>query len=51
MTAHRNTDLVTVLVFLARLALGNALHFRLMNTVDLLLVMTLLCMDLMSGFE
>ena len=50
-TAHRDTDLVAELVLLVRLALGDALHFRLMNTVDLVLVVPLLCMDAVSRGE
>ena len=46
-TAHRDTHLVAKLLLLARLVLGDALHFRFMHTVDLVLVMPLLCMDLM----
>ncbi len=45
--AHRDTHLVAKLLLLARLVLGDALHFRFMHTVDLVLVMPLLCMDLM----
>ena len=44
---HRDTHIVSKLILLARLALGDALHFRFMHTVDLVLVMPLLCMDLM----
>src|ERR1019366_4954670 len=46
-TTYRDTHLVSKLILLARLALGDALHFRFMHTVDLVLVMPLLCMDLM----
>ncbi len=46
-TAHRDTHLVAKLILLARLALGDALHFRFMHTVDLVLVMPLLCVDSM----
>ena len=46
-TAHRDAHLVAELVLLARLALGDALHFRFMHTVDLVLVMPLLRMDSM----
>src|ERR1035437_5431674 len=46
-TAYRDTHLVAKLILLARLALGDALHFRFMHTVDLVLVMLLLCVDSM----
>jgi hypothetical protein len=46
-TAYRDTHLVAKLILLARLALGDALHFRFMHRVDLVLVMPLLCMDSM----
>src|ERR1019366_3671201 len=48
-TTYRDTHLVSKLILLARLALGDALHFRFMHTVDLVLVMPLLCMDLMRS--
>src|ERR1017187_1631246 len=50
-TAYRDTHLVAKLILLARLALGDALHFRFMHTVDLVLVMPLLCVDSMRCVE
>src|SRR5664279_2682404 len=47
MTAHRDTDLVAELILLACFAFCDAFHFRLMNRVDLVLVMPLLRMDQM----
>jgi len=44
-TAHRNTHLVAKLVLLARLAFCDALDFRLMDRVDLVLIVPLLRMD------
>src|ERR1039458_8661139 len=44
-TAHRYADLVAKLVWLARLALGDAFDRRLMHAVDLVLVMPLLGVD------
>src|ERR1019366_6067490 len=46
-TAYRDTHLVAKLILLARLAFGDALHFRFMHAVDLVLVMLLLCVDSM----
>jgi hypothetical protein len=43
--ADRHADLVAKLVRLSRLALGDALHRRLMHAVDLVFVMPLLGMD------
>ena len=40
-TVHRDTHLVAELILLARLAFCDALHFRLMNQVNLVLVMPL----------
>ena len=50
-TAHRDTHLVAELVLLACLALRDALHFRLVHTVDLVLVMPLLRVDSMRGLK
>ena len=46
-TAYRDTHLVAKLILLTRLAFCDALYFRLMHTVDLVLVMPLLRMDAM----
>ena len=45
--AHRDTHLVAKLILLARLALGDALDFRFMHTVDIVLVLPLLFVDSM----
>ncbi len=44
-TAHCHTDLVAELILFAGLALGDALNFRLMCGIDLVLVLSLLSMD------
>ena len=49
--AHRDTHLVAKLILLARLAFCNALDFRLVNRVDLALVVSLLRMDPMRCRE
>ena len=46
-TAYRDTYLVAELLLLARLAFGDALDFRFMHTVDIVLVMPLLFVDSM----
>ena len=46
-----HTYLIAKLILLARLPFGDALHFRLMNTVDLVLVVALLRVDAMSYGE
>ena len=49
--AHRDADFIAELVLLACLTLGDALDFRLMHRVDLVLVMPLLGVDLMGCGE
>ena len=46
-TVYRDTYLVAKLILLAHVALGDALHFMFMHTVDLVLVMPLLFADSM----
>jgi len=43
--AHVYMHLVAKLIGLARLALGDALHLGFMHTIDLVLVLPLLCVD------
>ena len=50
-TAHRDTDLVAELILLACLALGDAFDFGLVNRVDLILVVPLLCVDPMRRIQ